>query len=245
VAGGSDATGARVRSSRPIGTGQEPSSDSSRRRVLELLRQSPEGLGVTELAERSGLHPNTVRFHLNRLVTAGLARRDVGGGRPSRPGRPRLTFTATPEDLHGDRRNYQLLAGILAGYMADTAAPATQARQLGHAWGSYLATRPAPGQRVTEEQSVGELLRVLDDIGFSPQLAEDDGDGVIRLRHCPFLEVATAHREVVCSLHLGVMQGVLAEQRAPVEASDLQPFVEPSVCLAHVRRREPAQPPAS
>ena len=244
MASGSDATGARVSVSGLVESGPETSSNS-RLRVLELLRQSPGGLGVAELAERSGLHPNTVRFHLNRFVSAGVARREVEQ-RPSRPGRPRLTFVATPEDLPGDRRNYQLLAGMLAGYMADTAAPAAEARQLGHAWGSYLATRPLPGQRVTEEQSVGELLRVLDDIGFSPQLAgDDDGDGVIRLRHCPFLEVATAHREVVCSLHLGVMQGVLAEQRAPVEADDLQPFVEPSLCLAHVRRREPAQTSAS
>jgi predicted ArsR family transcriptional regulator len=229
----------------PVEPRPEGSSDRSRERVLDLLRQSPGGLGVAELAERSGLHPNTVRFHLNRFVTAGLARRDIEQ-QPSRPGRPRLTFVATSdEDVH-DRRNYQLLAGMLAGYMADTEAPAAKARQLGHAWGSYLATRPVPGQRVTEEQSVGELLRVLDDIGFSPQLAEDDdGDSIIRLRHCPFLEVATAHREVVCSVHLGVMQGVLAEQRAPVEAHDLQPFVEPSLCLARVRRREPAQAPAS
>jgi hypothetical protein len=41
------------------------------------------------------------------------------------------------------------------------------------------------------------------------------------------------------------MEGVLAEQRAPVEARDLQPFVEPSLCLARLRRREPAQAPAS
>jgi predicted ArsR family transcriptional regulator len=229
----------------PVESRSAGSSDGSRQRVLDLLRQSPGGLGVAELAERSGLHPNTVRFHLNRFVTAGLARRDVEQ-QPSRPGRPRLTFVATPEEDVHDRRNYQLLAGMLAGYMAETEAPAAQARQLGQAWGSYLATRPVPGQRVTEEGSVGELLRVLDDIGFSPELAEgDDGDSVIRLRHCPFLEVATAHREVVCSVHLGVMQGVLAEQRSPVEASDLQPFVEPSLCLAHVRRREPVQAPAS
>jgi predicted ArsR family transcriptional regulator len=234
-----------VRRGGPKKSGLEPSADSSRLRVLELLRQSPGGLGVAELAERSGLHPNTVRFHLNRFVTAGLARRDVEQ-QPSRPGRPRLTFVATPENLRRDQRNYQLLAAMLAGYMADTADPAMHARHLGNAWGSYLATRPVPGQRVTEEESVGDLLRVLDDIGFSPQLTQDgDGQGVIELRHCPFLEVATAHREVVCSLHLGVMQGVLAEQRAPVEASDLQPFVEPSLCLAHVRRREPAESSAS
>ena len=229
----------------PKKSGRQPPAESSRLRVLELLRGSPGGLGVAELAERSGLHPNTVRFHLNRFVTAGLARRDVVQQR-SRPGRPRLTFVATPENLRGDQRNYQLLATMLAGYMADTADSVMHARQLGNAWGSYLATRPVPGQRVTEEESVGELLRVLDDIGFFPQLTQhDDGYGVIQLRHCPFLEVATTHREVVCSLHLGVMQGVLAAQRAPVEASDLQPFVEPSLCLAQVRRREPTESSAS
>jgi hypothetical protein len=50
---------------------------------------------------------------------------------------------------------------------------------------------------------------------------------------------------VVCSLHLGVMQGVLAEQRAPVETIDLQPFVEPSLCIAHLRKRDPAPSPTS
>lgn len=49
------------------------------------------------------------------------------------------------------------------------------------------------------------------------------------LPQCPFLEVASARREVVCSLHLGLMQGVLAEQRAPLEATSLVPFVEPSL----------------
>lgn len=229
----------------PVESRPGGSSDRSRDRVLDLLRRSPGGLGVAELAERSGLHPNTVRFHLSRFVSAGLARRDIEQ-EPGRPGRPRLTFVATPDQDAHLRRNYQLLAGVLAGHLAEAEAPAEEARHLGHAWGSYLTTRPVPGRRVTEEQSVGELLRVLDDIGFSPQLAEDDGAGsVIRLRHCPFLEVATAHREVVCSVHLGVMQGVLAEQRAPVEAGDLQPFVEPSLCLARLRRREPAQAPAS
>ena len=50
-----------------------PPSDSGRLRVLELLRSASGALGVADLAVQTGLHPNTVRFHLNRLVATGLA----------------------------------------------------------------------------------------------------------------------------------------------------------------------------
>jgi predicted ArsR family transcriptional regulator len=220
-------------------------SESGRRRVLELLRSAPGALGVKDLAARLGLHANTVRFHLNRLVTAGLVTREVE--EHSGPGRPRLTFTAVAQqEMEGGQRSYQLLADMLAGFIADTSPDAAaQAVELGRTWGRYLATRPAPSKRVTEEESVRELLHVLDDIGFSPLLAEDDDQqSQVHLRHCPFLEVASAHGEVVCSLHLGVMQGVLIEQRAPLEASDLQPFVEPSLCVAHLSRRDLSPSPS-
>jgi predicted ArsR family transcriptional regulator len=216
----------------------QPASVSGRLRVLEMLRGTPGGHVVTELAVRLGLHPNTVRFHLNRLVAAGLATREVEPH--NGPGRPRLSFAAAPQqDMERSRRSYQLLADMLAGFIADTSPDAAgQAIELGRTWGRYLATKAPPARRVTEEESLRELLRVLDDIGFSPLLAEGDQHSQVHLRHCPFLEVASAHGEVVCSLHLGVMQGVLIEQRAPVEASDLQPFVEPSLCVAHLSRRD-------
>jgi predicted ArsR family transcriptional regulator len=90
-------------------------------------------------------------------------------------------------------------------------------------------------------------LRILDEIGFVPELADSkpahaeatyaeathaESGREIRVRHCPFLEVAEEHREVVCAVHLGLMQGALAEMRAPVTAERLAPFVEPSLCVA-------------
>jgi predicted ArsR family transcriptional regulator len=223
------------------GLEDQPASESGRLRVLEMLRRAPGGHGVSELATQLGLHPNTVRFHVNRLVDAGLATREVE--QHHGPGRPRLTFAAVVQpDTERGRRSYQLLADMLAGFIADTSPDAAaQAVELGRTWGRYLATKPAPARRVTEEESIRELLHVLDEIGFSPRLAEDDDDdeqSQVLLRHCPFLEVASAHGEVVCSLHLGVMQGVLIEQRAPLEAVHLQPFVEPSLCVAQLSRRE-------
>lgn len=209
--------------------------------VLDVLRREPAGLGVQDLAARTGLHANTVRFHVERLLEDGLVARRVEPR--TTPGRPRLSFTAVSRPDYGkDRRNYQLLAEMLAGYLASTLPdPAAQAAALGRAWGGYLADRPAPFRFSTEEESRAELLRVLDDLGFAPELRNDTGDGdpagqEIRLRHCPFLEVAQAHRDVACSIHLGLMQGVLGELRAPLAADRLQPFAEPSACIAHLRR---------
>ena len=59
---------------------------ASRLRILQVLRQATEGLGVQELAEQVGLHANTVRFHLERLVgvsvsSSGVQVQAVGSAR--------------------------------------------------------------------------------------------------------------------------------------------------------------------
>lgn len=78
---------------------------------------------------------------------------------------------------------------------------------------------------------------MLADLGFDPRPAGGDGPGPpdrVWLRHCPFLELAEEHGSIVCPLHLGLMQGALAELRAPVSAVRLEPFAEPDACLAHL-----------
>jgi predicted ArsR family transcriptional regulator len=43
---------------------------------------------------------------------------------------------------------------------------------------------------------------------------------------------------VICALHLGLMRGALARMRAPVSVDRLDPFVEPSLCVAHLSEHE-------
>jgi predicted ArsR family transcriptional regulator len=213
---------------------------ASRLRVLQALRQSPDGLGGQELAEQVGLHVNTVRFHLDRLVAEGLVERRVE--ERSQPGRPRLTFSAVARPgSHGDKRNYRLLAGILASFVAASVPdPAAAATEAGRTWGRYLTDRPPPYRRTDEAQSLAELLRILDEVGFVPELARSEDERTeVWLRHCPFLEVAREHREVVCSVHLGLMQGALAEMRAPLSADRLEPLVQPSLCVARLGAARP------
>ena len=190
-------------------------------------------MGVREVAERVGLHQNTARFHLDGLVDAGLAERRAE--ERSEPGRPRMVYASTSTDVPSGQRSYRLLAEMLTSLVADTVPePETAAEAAGEAWGRYLAERPAPSQRVDADEGMRRLLSVLADMGFAPDPAQSNAETLVPLRHCPFREVAERHREVVCSLHLGLMRGVLAEVRAPLRADRLEPFVEPSLCLAHL-----------
>ena len=205
----------------------------SRARVLDLLRAADQPLGVQQVAAATSLHANTARFHLDNLVEAGLAERHVEDR--TQPGRPRMVYRATAPDGSAGQRSYQLLATMLTTLVAgELPQPRQAAIAAGQEWGRYLAERPTPFERVDAEDGIRRLSAVLADAGFAPGTVEDAEKPVIPLRHCPFREIAQQHREVVCSLHLGLMQGVLAEVRAPVTAQRLDPFVEPSLCLAHL-----------
>jgi predicted hydrocarbon binding protein len=132
------------------------------------------------------------------------------------------------------------VVSFVSGTMPDAVTAATEA---GRTWGHYLTERPPPYRWTDEEESVSELLRILGDIGFVPGLVQSGKHREIWLRHCPFREVAEAHRDVVCAVHLGLMQGALAEMRAPLTADRLEPFVEPSLCVARLGDPASRYPP--
>jgi predicted ArsR family transcriptional regulator len=211
----------------------DPALGASRASVLTALRAAQGPIGVVELAESVGLHPNTVRFHLHALVTAGLVVREAEGR--DHPGRPRTMYTASPDGGRAGPRSYRLLAQILTGYVASQTSDGREgARRAGFAWGRYLTERPPPFRQVDADTAVHELVGALDDLGFAPQEATAGGERQIHIHNCPFRETAVEHLEVVCSVHLGLMQGLLAELDAPLVASGLDPFVEPSLCVTYL-----------
>ncbi len=212
----------------------------SRARVLDLLRAAGGPLGVQEVAEQAGLHPNTARFHLDALVDTGLAARKRQP-RPT-PGRPSMAYQVTDGDGPTGQRRYRLLAEMLSSLIAGVMTkPGEAATEAGREWGRYLTEQPPPYQRLGASEAVEKLAAALDELGFAPEAVAEGGDYRLRLHQCPFREVAERHQDVVCALHLGLMQGVLEQLRAPVTADRLQPFAEPSVCIAELTAGE-AQP---
>ncbi len=213
-----------------------PTLGDSRARVLRVLQTAGAPLGVDAIATSVGLHPNTARFHLDGLVEQGLAERSSENR--DAPGRPRALYAATAEGIPSGRRSYRLLAQILTSYLGSTSRhPEKAALKAGEEWGRYLANGPEPFHRVDAAAATRQLTTALDDIGFAPEPVTAGRKRQILLHHCPFREVADAHPEVVCTVHLGLMRGILAELDAPLDAARLDPFVEPQLCIAHLASR--------
>lgn len=186
-----------------------------------------------ELGRRVGLHPNTIRFHVEHLSDAGLVRAVTGPA--TGRGRPRVLYEAVEGAEPGSEDGYRLLAQILASYVASTDDPQAVAEHVGRAWGGYLTERPAPFTGLSAEEATERVARLFTELGFMPETVAEGGRRRILLHRCPFREVARANSEVVCSVHLGMLRGALAELGAPLEATSLEPMVQPTLCIAHLR----------
>jgi predicted ArsR family transcriptional regulator len=231
----------------------------TRARVLALLQDVPAPLAAVEIAERLGVHPNSARFHLDALEAAGLVERRSPARRG--PGRPKVLYAARPAAPDVTDRRYRLLAEMLVDVAAaGTASPAQAGEAVGRRWAAQLplrardrpeAAEPAAGvapeerpdeggqdtrHAVSEPDGLTTLVSTLGGVGFDSHVVDDEEGVRVEISHCPFLEVAEKHPVVVCSLHLGLMRGVLERAGAPVGVRDLHPLVEPSLCRAPLIR---------
>jgi predicted ArsR family transcriptional regulator len=198
-----------------------PRLGPTRAEVLDRLRAAGRPLAVSEVSEAVGLHPNTTRFHLDALTDAGLAIRDME--HRERPGRPKLLYRAA----HAHRESgYQDLAGAMVRHFAGTVDDrARHALAAGETWGAELrAERALAG----DEDALTRLVGSLDGLGYSPELRTGD-ETVLELHRCPYVELADDDPEVVCTLHLGLVRGLLGPDQ-PWTVTAIQPWVGPSTC---------------
>ena len=169
--------------------------------------------GIADLAERLGLHPNTVRGHVDALLADGrvMRRKRPNGGR----GRPTWVYTVAPISLE-----YPALAEALIGALVRARVPAEVIVDQGHGWGAELARSLEPTG--VDADPLADLLRLQ---GFSPEPHGRD----LLLTRCPLLAVAMEHENVVCALHQGVIDGVRTATGSP-ESALLQPFSHRDGC---------------
>jgi predicted ArsR family transcriptional regulator len=213
----------------------KPAKQSLGRRqdVLRVLKAADSPMSIATIADVLDVHPNTVRFHLDTLLSTGRVEQ-VASDRKG-PGRPALLFTATRRMDPGGPRHYRLLAEILASGLAGDRDAEARATAAGREWGRKLKPPPPSTTGLPDaEESIAHLVGLLDELGFAP---ERRGDDQIELRHCPFLELAESQRAVVCPTHMGLMRGALETWQAPLTADRLDAFVEPDLCLVHLARR--------
>lgn len=197
--------------------------------VLRALRASRSPIRVRDLVDELELHENTIREHLEGLVASAHAERvpliPKGRGRPSFGYRSRTDFLA---QIEPQAREYASLALVLARKFAafgtDTRSIAISA---GEDWaGEFVYSKNEPiRSKVAVRQRVREILESL---GFSPK--SNSKGNLIDLQSCPLLAAAHLEPEIVCSVHLGLVRGLISQSGEDPERVELTQFAQPGSC---------------
>jgi predicted ArsR family transcriptional regulator len=201
--------------------------DETRFAMYSELARSTTALSANDLAERLGLHANTVRLHLERLRDAGLV--DVEPVRRGNVGRPQhLYFLAAGAPALGfDPPAHALLAGLLAALAERVGADAVDAKNTGRVWGADA------GRRMRTRNCLRALESELTRLGFepAPEPADGEHEGSTRIAflHCPFRELAEAYPELVCNLHRGLCEGVV-QASGGGRVEDFATLYDPEPC---------------
>lgn len=203
-----------------------PISTFSRVRLLHALfagstsETRPERT-IGELCAATGLHANTVREHLQRLIEGGYVIQATEH-RTTR-GRPRTLYSA-------------------ATGMADASSPIARDKVSAAARRGDLMRRVTPGTAsVLGRDAVYQLdalIEHLEESGFEPVV--DDEQLTVDLSPCPHAAGRPEDRPMLCTVHLGLMQGVLTEAGGPLAAETVRTTALPADCTVQLRRTEMA-----
>lgn len=190
-------------------------SSESRVAILRLLEDRGSPLSVDTVAEEVGLHVNTVREHLDRLVMAGFASRAPEIRRTR--GRPRMLYRSTARDATDEldqRVRDELMRVLLAGSHPRPEAAKERAEHAGEIWASHYPCDTAGRDQGTRESQLTALHHHFRALGFEP--ASETEGLTLRLQHCPFADLQEEDGDVVCRIHLGLTRGMLARHAGPL-----------------------------
>lgn len=193
------------------------------------------------------LHVTTARFHLDQLVAGGLlaASFQKQGG----AGRPKKLYAVRPGSLAGETPREAESMRILAGLLTETfnasengepLSPAEAGRRwaLEHVPESGSGKADTPGRWLAK---VGEMVDVLGDWGYTPEVSTADGGRTARINliDCPFLDLARQNPAVACGIHRGLLAGAMEQLGESDAEVSLEPFVAPFLCRAHLTTSTP------
>ncbi|MGM7680458.1 helix-turn-helix transcriptional regulator [Microbacterium sp. A94] len=192
-----------------------PISTYSRVQILHLMQtRSPRTIG--EICDATGLHANTVREHLQRLIEGGYVI-SATEHRTTR-GRPRALYSAVTgapgasspvarDKVSAAARRGDILRRMLPATASDLDSDATH--------------------------QLDALIEHLEESGFEPVI--DDAQLTVDLTPCPHAAARPEDRPVLCRVHLGLMQGVLTEAGGPLAAEFVREPAAPEECTVQLR----------
>lgn len=192
-----------------------PISSFSRVRILHLVQSRAERT-IAELCEATGLHANTVREHLQRLIEGGYVIQTTE--RRTTRGRPRTLYSAatgTPEAS----------SPVARDKVAEAARRGDLMRRVLDEQSSEL------GPEATYQ--LDALVEHLEESGFEPVV--DEHELTVDLTPCPHAAGRPEHRPMLCDVHLGLMQGVLTQAGGPLATECVLAATRPEECTVRLR----------
>ncbi len=208
--------------------------DNSRYAIYLEIARSPQPLTTAQISEGLGLHPNTVRPHLDRMRDVGLLDVEVGGrGDVGRPQHRYSTAHDSPS-LGLEPPTMPLLARMVLAMAQRLDGRAADAEAVGRAEG---ANRARPFERAPS--TLEALVSDLDRLGFDPVVTDAPGDesaAVVAFANCPFADLAEQYSDLVCGLHHGLVAGFVAEM-GDAEIREFCPIANRTPCRVTVASR--------
>jgi predicted ArsR family transcriptional regulator len=187
--------------------------DPVRRRLYRYVLASVTPVTRDDVAAGTGLPRSTAAYHLDKLADAGLldvrferltGRSGPGAGRPAKL----YTRPREPVAVSLPRRRYELLAGLLAEAVERSDEAMDLLRDAARRYGAALARSMGVAEGICPS-----IRSALAEIGYEPYDGggggRDGGNGVLRLRNCPFERVADRHRDLVCGASLALVDGIV------------------------------------
>lgn len=206
--------------------------DNTRYAIYLELARSPHPLATAEIADTIGLHPNTVRPHLDRMRDVGLV--EVNVDARGAVGRPQHRYSLAPlaPSLGFEPPVMPMLARLVTDMAERLGANATDAQETGRVEGSRRADR-----RRDAPSSIEAMIDDLDRLGFDPVVVDDpdrSDSALVAFAHCPFGEVAEEHPAIVCNLHRGIIDG-FADELGDLDVTEFTTIADRSPCQMRVR----------
>ncbi|MFB8385687.1 helix-turn-helix transcriptional regulator [Microbacterium sp. NPDC055910] len=191
-------------------------SSYSRVEILHLLQEQP-GRTIQDLCDRTGLHANTVREHIQRLIDAGHVVQEREH-RTTR-GRPRMLYSAATGE-------------------PDASSPVARKKVQDAARRGDLMRRVIPESAgPLEGEALHQLDAIVDDLvdaGFDPVV--DQEALTIDLTPCPHATAQGEHLETLCRVHVGLMRSVLSEAGGPLRVEAVEDGCDPATCVVLLSR---------
>jgi predicted ArsR family transcriptional regulator len=209
-------------------------ADPIRRRLYRFVSRQPDAVSRDQAADAVAVPHHTARFHLERLVEAGLLvtefRRLTGRTGPG-AGRPAKLYRRSRKEVAVSvpSRRYDLAGEVLAVAVEQALAGAPVEDALDDA--ATEAARSAATSAPDEGEPRARLRGVLARLGYEPQ-----GDDETTLGNCPYHRLAAGHPDLVCGVNAAFVRALDAELGGDAEVHRRDGGPDADACCLRIAR---------